>query len=151
MIPRFGPVPEPGRRYRRRPGAYAVLIRDGRVLLTHQQEPDPEFQLPGGGVDPGESPVRALHREVYEETGWTIAAPRRIGAYRRHAYMPEYDLFAAKLCEIWLARPILRLGPPSEQGHSAHWLSPWQALDALPDAGSRIMLCRVLRELGLMR
>lgn len=151
MIPSFGPGPEPGRRYRRRPGAYGVLIRDGRVLLTHQQHPTPEFQLPGGGVDPGESALRALHREVWEETGWTISAPRRIGAYRRHVYMPEYDMFAAKLCEIWLARPVLRLGPPAEPGHSAHWFAPGRALEILPDAGSRIMLRRALRGLGLAR
>lgn len=151
MIPRFGLGPEVGRHYRRRPGAYAVLIRDGLILLTHQQQPVPEFQLPGGGIDPGEGPIRALHREVFEETGWTISSPVRIGAYRRFAYMPEYDLFAAKLCEVWVARPILRLGPPSEPGHSAHWFGPNEALAALDDPGSRVMLRRVLRETGLQR
>ena len=79
MTPRYGSPPESGRRYTRRAGAYAVLWRDGRVLLTHQDQPWPEYQLPGGGIDPGESPLRALHREVQEETGWRIARPRRPG------------------------------------------------------------------------
>ena len=148
MIPRFGPPPlsaaRIGQRWRRRPGAYAILIRDDRLLLTYQQAPHPEFQLPGGGVDPGESPIRALHREVGEETGWTISAPRFLGSYRRFTYMPDYDIHAEKLCQIWIARPILRLGPPSEPGHSAHWLHPAEALDLLVDPGSRAMLLRWL-------
>jgi 8-oxo-dGTP diphosphatase len=148
MIPRFGPPPDPRIRYRRRPGAYAVLWRDGRVLLTHQQRPKPEFQLPGGGIDPGESPLRALHREVREETGWQIAGARLIGSYRRFCFMPDYDLWAEKRCQVWLARPILRRAPPLEPGHSAHWFTPEAALARLVDPGSRHMLARALSALA---
>ena len=98
MIRRFGDAPEPGRRYVLRRGVYAVLPLGGDLLLTLQSQPHPDLQLPGGGIDPGESPIAALHREVIEETGWRIADPRRIGAFRRFAYMPEYDLWAEKLC-----------------------------------------------------
>ena len=83
MSIRFG---EPIRRdvkYKLRPGAYAILPLGGRLLLTHQAEPEDEYQLPGGGIDAGESPIAALHREVFEETGWHIATPRKIGFYRR--------------------------------------------------------------------
>lgn len=142
MIPRFGPPPRIGRSHRLRPGAYAILIRDGRVLLTHQQSPEPEFQLPGGGVDPGEHPVAALHREVREETGWTIGTPRLLGRYRRFCFMPDYGFHAEKLCAIWLARPIRRLSAPTEPGHSAHWVPPAEALDRLVDPGSRAALRR---------
>ena len=85
MIRRIGSVPNNMRRYTLRPGAYAVLPRNGQVLLTCQTDPAPDIQLPGGGIDPGESPLRALHREVFEETGWRIARPRRLGAFRRFA------------------------------------------------------------------
>ena len=73
MIPRFGPPPE-RQSYRLRPGAYAVLIRGGSALLTFQHAPESEYQLPGGGIDPGESPLAALHREVHEETGVRVHA-----------------------------------------------------------------------------
>jgi len=136
MIPVFGPPPGP-RRYRQRRGAYALLIRDGAALVTFQKAPEPEFQLPGGGIDPGESPIAALHREVYEETGWTIGTPRRLGVYRRYCFMPDYDFWAEKICSVWLARPIRRLGPPSETGHEAHWVSLDRLVDLLPDPGSR--------------
>jgi 8-oxo-dGTP diphosphatase len=141
-IARFDTPPERGRRYRLRPGAYAVLVRNGRVLLTHQAKPVPEFQLPGGGVDAGESPLRAVYREAREETGWQIAIDRRLGAFRRFAYMPEYDLWAEKLCMIYLGRPIRRLGSPSEPGHAAHWLEPVEALRRLGNHGDRAMLAR---------
>nr|WP_111301960.1 NUDIX hydrolase [Paracoccus saliphilus] len=137
MTPRFGQPPRAGCRYRRRLGAYAILWRDGRLLLTHQQAPAPEFQLPGGGIDPGESPLAALHREVAEETGWSIGAPRLLGSYRRFCYMPDYNMHAEKMCLIWTARPILRRADPTEPGHSAHWMTPRQALSALVDPGSR--------------
>lgn len=149
MTPRFGQPPLGRIAYRRRPGAYAVLWREGRLLLTHQTAPEPEFQLPGGGIDPGESPVRALHREVFEETGYSIEGARFLGRYRRFCYMPDYGIHAEKLCAIWLARPVLRRSDPTEPGHSAHWVAPSEALDLLVDPGSRQMLRRALRQLGV--
>lgn len=145
MTPLYGFPPNPQQSYRRRPGAYGVLVRDGRILLTFQQSPEPEFQLPGGGIDPGENAIRALHREIAEETGWTITTPRLVGSYRRFCFMPDYEMFAEKICSVWLARPVRRLGPPSEPGHSAHWLEAGQAIGRLADPGSREMLRRALR------
>lgn len=142
MTERFGEPPEPGRRYTLRPGAYAILPRGGALLLTHQKEPWPEFQLPGGGIDPGESPTTALHREVFEETGWRIARPRRLGAFRRFTYMPEYDLWAEKLCIIYTALPIRPLAPPPEPGHSAHWVAPELAADWLGNPGDQAFVRR---------
>lgn len=127
----------PGIRYRLRPGVYAVLPRGGRLLVTHQAEPIPELQLPGGGIDPGESPLRALYREVCEETGWLIARPRRIGVFRRFTHMPEYDLWAEKLCVVYRAHPVRRLGPPTEPGHHALWISAERAVRELGNDGDR--------------
>lgn len=145
MIRRYGEPVKPGQRYRRRPGVYAVLLRGDSILTTFQQAPVPEFQLPGGGIDAGEHPVAALHREVIEETGWKIDVVRRIGAFRRFAYMPEYDLWAEKLCAVYLARPILRLGPPSEAGHTAVWLPVDEAVARLGNPGDRAMVATLTR------
>lgn len=144
MIRRYGEAVKTGIRYKRRPGVYAVLLRGDSILATHQADPVPEFQLPGGGIDPGEHPIAALHREVIEETGWKIAIRRRIGTFRRFTYMPEYDLWAEKVCTIYLAQPILRLGPPSEPGHSAVWLPVDTALSLLGNAGDRALLARAV-------
>jgi 8-oxo-dGTP diphosphatase len=144
MIRRYGEAVRGATRYRARPGVYAILPRDGALLLTFQAEPKPEIQLPGGGIDKGEDAVRALHREVWEETGWHIAAPRRLGAYRRFTYMPEYDLWAEKICQVWLARPVLRLGDPVEAGHTALWATPAEALRLIENNGERAFLRRLM-------
>lgn len=145
MIRRYGDPVKPGQHYRRRPGVYAVLLRGDSILATFQEAPTPEFQLPGGGIDAGEQPVAALHREVIEETGWKIDVIRRIGAFRRFTYMPEYDLWAEKLCTVYLARPVLRLGPPSEAGHTAVWLPVDEAVIRLGNPGDRAMLAGLTR------
>ena len=135
MIRRYGGTPVAGQKYTLRPGAYAILPRDGKVLVTYQGAPHEEFQLPGGGIDPGEGPLEALHREVLEETGYRIAAPRKIGVFRRFVYMPDYGFNAEKVCHIYLARPVRSLGPPTEPGHLAVWLDPVVALAELANDG----------------
>ena len=142
MMRRFGDAPESGRTYRIRTGAYAILPAGDGLLLTHQDAPEPEVQLPGGGIDPGESPVQALIREVYEETGWRIARPRRLGAYRRFTYMPEYDLWAEKICLIYMAAPVMPYGDPTEIGHTALWMHVDEALDTLANTGDRDFVAR---------
>ncbi len=134
---RHGDSPKSGQRYTHRPGVYAILPRGGDLLLTFQSAPWPEVQLPGGGVDPGEHPLAALHREVMEETGWTIARPRRIGAFRRFVWMPDYGIHAEKVCHLYLAHPVRSIGPPHEAGHSALWAPMDEALPLLSNDGDR--------------
>ncbi len=149
MIRRYGEAVKVGKPYRRRPGVYGVLLRGGEVLLTHQAAPIPEYQLPGGGIDKGEAPIAALHREVFEETGWHIAPPRWLGTYRRFTFMPEYDMWAEKVCTIYVARPTLCQGPPSEAGHTAVWAPARVALDLLDNVGDRAMLFSAMARFGL--
>ncbi|MDO9526273.1 MAG: NUDIX hydrolase [Gemmobacter sp.] len=144
MIRRFDLPPDSTRRYTRRPGVYAILRLGSDILLTHQDAPVPEFQLPGGGIDPGEHPLAALHREVLEETGWKMTLGQRLGAFRRFTYMPEYDLWAEKVCVVYLARPALRVGPPTEHGHSAVWAPIATAVGVLRNPGDRHFLSSVL-------
>ncbi len=137
MIRRYGEAVKSGQRYRHRPGVYAILPLGGDLLLTCQQADPDDIQLPGGGIDPGESPLQALHREVFEETGWRIAGPRRLGAFRRFVFMPDYDMWGEKLCTIYLARPVRPHGPPREDGHRAVLLPARFAADRIGNAGDR--------------
>lgn len=137
MIRRFGEPPQKNQTYRARPGVYALLPRNSHLLLTHQLQPEPDLQLPGGGVDPGESPLQTLHREVMEETGWKIAAPKRLGCFRRFVFMPEYDLWAEKICHIYTARPARPVCAPLEPHHQTVWLPVEEASEMLGNAGDR--------------
>ncbi len=134
---RFGPPIDPRQTYRDRIGAYAVIRRGDHLLLTEQAGAPPELQLPGGGVDPGEGALAALHRESLEETGWALRPIRRLGAYQRYVYMPEYDLWARKICHVYLCRPGPRQGKPREAGHRAVWMPIAEAVEALGIDGDR--------------
>ncbi|PUB17159.1 NUDIX domain-containing protein [Yoonia sediminilitoris] len=135
MIRRYGSAPLAGQQYEVRHGAYGVLRRSGQVLLTWQGGEHNELQLPGGGIDPGESPLRALHREVYEETGWSIARPRRLGVFRRFTFMPEYDKWAEKVCHIFIAHPVRRLDEAPEPDHTPVWMDLAEAIPLLHNDG----------------
>ncbi len=151
VMRRFGKPPVSGIQYTPRIGTYGIITRGPRILLTEQAMPGlpVEIQLPGGGVDLGEQPLCALHREAFEETGWKIAPIRHFGCYRRYTYMPEYDLHAMKIAHIYLCRAVRKLAPPSEAFHRAFWADITAAPDLLGPVGDRHFVRRFISSGGL--
>lgn len=83
-----------------------LLRRDGRMLLCHRT-PDrshyPDvWDLPGGRVEPGESPVEALTRELKEELG--IDARPSVKAAWRTLSNEEFQLHIY-LIDGWVGEP----------------------------------------------
>ena len=74
--------------------ATAVVVRDGKVLLVRGRAE--EFMMPGGGIEPGETPMVAAVRELNEETGLTAARTEPLFVWesaiqRHHAFRVEAE------------------------------------------------------------
>jgi 8-oxo-dGTP pyrophosphatase MutT (NUDIX family) len=67
----------------------ALVIHGDQVLVV--RDPVSVHILPGGRREPGETLLQTLHREVLEETGWTIRAPCLIGLVHFQHLMPRPD------------------------------------------------------------
>src|SRR5215471_18900870 len=64
-------------------GLFALIFDDeGRVLLGHRRDID-WWNLPGGGMEAGETVDEALRREVREETGLEAEVEQLVGVYSK--------------------------------------------------------------------
>jgi 8-oxo-dGTP diphosphatase len=110
--------------------AAAVIDAAGRVLIA--QRPKGKhlaggWEFPGGKLEPGEERVTGLARELNEELGITIGAPRPLIRVR-HAY-PSRDV----LLDVWVVRDY-RGEPRGLDEQALRWVSQeeLQAVELLP-------------------
>ncbi len=59
----------------------AIVWDDLGRLLLQQRSDNGYWGFPGGGVEPGETVMAAIVREVREETGYSVRPARLIGVY----------------------------------------------------------------------
>ncbi len=78
-------------------GTFAVIFDEqGQVLLSHRRDMD-AWNLPGGGLEPGELPDEGVCREVREETGLEVVAERLVGVYGKPG---RNELVFAFVCRV---------------------------------------------------
>jgi mutator protein MutT len=98
--------------------AAAVLFdRHGRVLIAQRpagKHLAGSWEFPGGKVEPGETRIGALARELNEELGVTIERPRPL-LRLRHAYP-----YGEVLLDIWVVRRY-RGEPRGLDGQALRW------------------------------
>jgi 8-oxo-dGTP diphosphatase len=86
----------------------AAVLRDGRLLACRRTAP-PEvaggWELPGGKVEPGESPEAALVREVAEELGIAITVTGWLDGSSPIADTHVLTVATARVTR-WTPRPV---------------------------------------------
>jgi 8-oxo-dGTP diphosphatase len=139
MEPIFG-EPQPGTRYVDRPGAYA-LIRDetGRMPIM-QIEPGRHF-LPGGGMEPGETPEHCLIREIAEEIGHAALIGEPLG--RATQYVDSLRIGPVAVRAHYF-RARLGGALPVHPEHACLWLPPEAAIPLLVREADRWAITRFL-------
>lgn len=79
-----------------------AVFRNERILLVRERF-DGGWTMPGGWVDVGDVPSKAVEREVWEEAGFRVEAKKVIGVYDANRVSPLELFHAVKIvyyCEI---------------------------------------------------
>lgn len=106
--------------------AAAVVWHEGRLLLTQRPPGGPlglMWELPGGKIEPGETPEHALVREIREELG-VRATPWEVLGVESHDYPHGLEV------EIVFVRCQLEslAFTPSRAVHAVRW-APLESLE----------------------
>lgn len=70
-----------------------MIVAGESVLLMHRRKGDEDYYVvPGGGIEPGETPHEAAMREAKEETGLTVELDEKLGVFEGGARRGHYFL-----------------------------------------------------------
>jgi 8-oxo-dGTP diphosphatase len=125
--PEFG-APRPGLSYPDRQAAFVVVEKAGLIALVDVAQALRGLDLPGGGIDPGETPQQAAMRECAEEAGLRVAVEGEpfvfADQYTVHSHGPVHTLGQFFEARLLGEDPALR----TEEDHSLVWLDPCEAI-----------------------
>lgn len=143
--------------------ARAVLLDEaGRALLFRTREAAmPEegewWELPGGGIEDGESYVEALVREVWEETGLAITAEcvgpalwRRTSTFRRRKYFRRIQHEVVAVVHVRADAPELDLTGQLAHEREDYLFWRWAPVDEIVASSDRFYPGRLPELLPLL-
>ena len=109
--------------------ARALIVRDGMILMTHEQKDD-LYMIPGGGLEKGETFEDCCAREVREETGFVVRPVREVTVinefYEEYRFVSHYFL-----CEVTGQAETALTDGERARGLRPEWLPLDRCLDIL--------------------
>lgn len=133
--------------------AVLALTPDNKVITSLQFRPGRErhlYELPGGGINPGEAPEDAARRELLEESGYVPGELLALGSFSWYAYTNIRSYyFLATDCRPVEHRAVDQL--ELEQGLEVALISIDQLIDNakndnMSDAVAVLMAYDILKE-----
>lgn len=109
-----------GIEYKKRPGAYGILLENGRIGVVKSDEYGDYF-LVGGGIDGEESETEALHREAREEIGFEIEIGEKISEAVEYFFSESEKRYVAKECNFYLVSLVRKA--ESKAKHELVWIT----------------------------
>lgn len=101
---------------------------DNKICLIRSEKHD-YYQVPGGGIDPGESIKQGLEREIIEETGFRVKNFKPIGVIVEHRSNNKYNWNRA-ISYCFVAEPGLKIGTNyTEYENEEKFVPTWIDLD----------------------
>ncbi|KKU68542.1 MAG: Asymmetrical Bis(5'-nucleosyl)-tetraphosphatase [Parcubacteria group bacterium GW2011_GWA2_47_16] len=120
------------------------LEYEGKILLLHRQDHKPQgdtWGVPAGKIDAGETRLKAIVRELKEETAHLVTEEKSL-LYSGKIYVrfPTYDFVYHTFHLPVKHEPKIVINPEEHKGFD--WVSPAAALemDLMPDTGNCIKL-----------
>ena len=116
-----------------------VTDTEGRVLLCETSF-KPDWELPGGIVEPGESPRTACEREITEELGISLAPGRLLVVDWLHPHLGWEDALEVVMAtEPLTPEEVAAIRPDGVEILAAHWLALDEACERVaPYAAGRL-------------
>ncbi|WP_260680595.1 NUDIX hydrolase [Thalassotalea sp. PS06] len=100
----------------------AVIHCNGKFLMVEEwQDEQWVYNQPAGHLEPDESIVDGLKREVEEETGLKVDPQSLSGIYYFH--LPRSNLFYLRFCFVVELENWLETSPQDEEINRAIWMS----------------------------
>ena len=131
-VPQFG-QPAPGHTYPDRPAAFVVVERDGKIAVVRVTFAGGggRLDLPGGGIDPGETAAEAAVRECGEEAGLAVAVEAELT--RADHYFTNEDGSRVNTRGTFFVAALVAPAPhlKIEDDHALEWMTPQDALSAV--------------------
>ena len=121
---RFGEV-DPDVAYTARPSAY-VVIRDATQRIAVVRAPQGLF-LPGGGIEPGETPHDAALREAMEETGLMVEISSALGVATEFVRAKDGTRTGWVKPSTFFRAFVIKAGSSSEPDHDLVWVTQGEA------------------------
>jgi 8-oxo-dGTP diphosphatase len=128
MNPEFG-VKLDGIEYVDRPGVYALIENDDKQIAAIRSGTG--FFLPGGGIDPGETEIEALKRELMEEIGHQVSWVIEMGTAIDYIHASREDVYYRIMSKFYKVKLGSKTREGSEMDHQLVWLLPYDALRML--------------------